>query len=59
MTLEPTGTNTAVLYLIIHPPHNCVTKHGLPDTQKLEYCKFLSLLAWLGGTRLAQLNIPP
>ena len=59
LNLDPTEINTAVLSQFILPPHSCVTKIGLPDTKKQVSCKFLSLLAWLGGNHSAPLKVPP
>ena len=33
LTLYPKYINTAVLYLLINPPHNSLTKVGLTDTK--------------------------
>ena len=59
MNLYPTDIKNSVLYLLITPPHNCLTKLGLPDTKTQEYCKLLSLIAWLGGNHPAPINVPP
>ena len=45
LILYPIDIITAVLSLLIPPPHNCLTKLGLPDTKKQVSCKFIILLA--------------
>ena len=49
LNLYPTDINTAILSLLIPPPHNCLKELKMPDTKTQDYCKLLSLLAWLGG----------
>ena len=58
LTLYPTDINTNVLSLLIHPPHKYLKNlDWLKKPQ--EYCKFHSLLTWLGDNHSAPLKVPP